>query len=267
VETSQCIYEIHVKHAKEELIKQIKDLKSKDHLTEQIFSALSSDDQVPEILQRLRNGETYQAIVEWLGRAPLDDFDATSPRTSVHSNSAMEGSDQEMMGTKTADNSKNRHIIHWTTVTDNEVIADHLFQLFFAWVHPVHTLFSEGHFTDSYKNHKRGQYCSAILVNAICAMGCHLHTGLGTDQLAVEQLQTGFMTALWSDIDPSDRNLTTIQAFAIMFLIDCARGQGLRASTYLKVAAEGLSNVAVIDLDDFSDVLKVTSRGIECLNV
>jgi hypothetical protein len=249
------------------LIKQIKDLKSKDRLAEQIFSALSSDDQVPEILQRLKNGETHHAIVKWLGQAPLDDFDPTSPETSVHSNSAIEGSEQEMTGIKTTDNFEDRHIVHWTTVTVTKAITDHLFQLFFTWVHPVHTLFSEGHFADSYKNHRRGQYCSSILVNAICAMACHLHTGLGTDQMAIEQLQTDFLTALWSEIDPSDQNLPTTQAFAIMFLIDCARGQGLKASTYLKVATEGLSNVATIDLDDFSDVLKVTSRGIGCLNV
>ncbi|PVH71891.1 hypothetical protein DL98DRAFT_88046 [Cadophora sp. DSE1049] len=46
VETSECIYEIHIKHPKEELVEQIKELRAKDHMTEQILQALSTNEKV-----------------------------------------------------------------------------------------------------------------------------------------------------------------------------------------------------------------------------
>ena len=65
-------------------------------MTEQILQALSTNEKVPEILERLRNGETYDGIVEWLGRSPMADFETLSPRESHHS--TYEPSDHEMSG-------------------------------------------------------------------------------------------------------------------------------------------------------------------------
>lgn len=256
VETSECIYEVHIKHAKEELVKQIKELKAKDHLTEQILQALSTDEEVHEILERLKNGETYESIVEWLGRSPIEDLEALSPRTSHHS--IFEASDHEMGGISTA--------FRWTSVTADSAILDHLFQLYFAWVHPVHTLFSEGHFVDSYKRQSES-YCSPVLVNALCAMACHLHSVAEADELDFERLGDEFSDAVRQSIDPEDRSVTSIQAFAVMFLVDCSRGKALRASSYLKVASNSLSNSSCQEIDCFAEVWKNTVRGIQNLNM
>jgi hypothetical protein len=233
-------------------VKQIKDLRAKDHLTEQILGALSTDEQVSEILQRLKNGETYDSIVDWLGRAP---YEGLSPRISQHSTN-FGTSDQEMTGTTT---------FRWSSVTSDSNILDHLFQLYFAWIHPVHTLFSEGHFVDSYKKQSI-QFCSPILVNAMCALACHLHTVEDKDSIDFEQLGVSFSDAVRSSIDPEDRTLTTIQAFAVLFLVDCARGRCLRASAYLKIASDAIPSVAFVDIDGFREVLKNTSRGVRALN-
>jgi len=223
-------------------------------MTEQILQALSTDEKVPEILERLKNGETYESIVEWLGRAPIDDFETLSPRLSQHS--TFEASDHEMSGVAST---------RWTTVTSNTAVLDHLFQLYFAWVHPVHTLFSEGHFVDSYKRQSE-KYCSSNLVNAICAMACHLHTPEG-DDFDFDQFGTDFSDAVRSDIDADDKSIATIQAFAVMFLVDCARGNGLRASSYLQVATSSLSSVDYHQNEWVSEVWKNTVRGVRNLNV
>lgn len=52
----------------------MKELRAKVYSKEVILGALSTDEQAPEILQRLKNGETYDSIVEWLGRAPLEEL-------------------------------------------------------------------------------------------------------------------------------------------------------------------------------------------------
>ncbi|TVY82922.1 Nitrogen assimilation transcription factor [Lachnellula suecica] len=257
LENTECVYEVHIKHAKEELVKQIKELKAKDHLVEQILQALSTDEKVPEILDRLKKGETYESIVEWLGRSPIEDFETMSPRTSQHS--TFDVSDHEMGG-MTSGSSK------WTTVSSDSGVLDHLFQLYFAWVHPVHTLFSEGHFVDSYKR-QSSNYCSSVLVNAICAMACHLHSTAETDDLDYVRLGEDFSDAVRNNISPEDRRITTIQAFAVMFLVDSARANGLRASSYLKVAINSLSNVAYQESEGFAEVWKNTIRGVQNLNV
>ncbi|CAG8961044.1 hypothetical protein HYFRA_00002584 [Hymenoscyphus fraxineus] len=255
VETSECVYEVHIKHAKEELVKQIKELKARDHLTDQILQALSTDEKVPEILERLKNGEEYESIVEWLGRSPIEDFETLSPRTSQHS--TFEVSDDHEMGGIA-------NVFRWTTVTYDSAVLDHLFQLYFAWVHPVHTLFSEGHFVDSYKR-QSDNYCSSVLVNAICAMACHLHSPTDTDEVDYERLREEFSNAVRVRLDPGDHTVTTIQAFGVMFLVDCARSKSLRASSYLRVAADMLLHVATTEVDP--EVWKNTIWGIQNLTV
>jgi hypothetical protein len=153
----------------------------------------------------------------------------------------------------------------WTTVTSNTAVLDHLFQLYFAWVHPVHTLFSEGHFVDSYKR-QSGKYCSSSLVNAICAMACHLHTSEG-DDFDFDQFGIEFSDAVRLDIDADDKSIATIQAFAVMFLVDCARGNGLRASSYLQVASSSLSSIDYHRDEWYAEVWKNTVRGVRNLNV
>ncbi|KAH7379045.1 hypothetical protein BKA64DRAFT_631850 [Cadophora sp. MPI-SDFR-AT-0126] len=255
-ETSGCIYEVHIKHAKEELVKEIKELKVKDHLTGHILQALSTDEKVPDILGWLKHGETYQSIVEWLGRAPMDEFETLSPRESRHS--AFEGSDHEMSGVSSTS--------RWTSVTSDTVVLDHLFQLYFAWVHPVHTLFSEDRFADSYKR-QLDNYCSSVLVNAICAMACHLSSAAEADETDLERLGGEFSDAVCANIDPGDKKITTVQAFAVMFLVDCARANSLRASSYLRVATNSLAGFLCQESDGFAEVWKNTVRGVQNLNI
>lgn len=165
METSQCVYEIHLRDAKEELVKYINELKEKDRLTGRILDALSSDETVSEILDQLQNGHAHKNIVEWLDQSLLGD--AETPPSRKSSLSTMETSDHEMGGSgPTFD--------MWTSAIPDPGTIDYLLQLYFEWVHPVHTLFNKDRFLDSYKLHS-GHFCSSILVNALCAMACHLH--------------------------------------------------------------------------------------------
>jgi hypothetical protein len=254
VETPECIYEIHIKHAKEELVKQIRELKAKDHLTDQILQALSTDEKVSEIIDKLKNGETYENIVEWLGRSPIEDYETMSPRESHLSTFE----DHELSGLLVTS--------RWTSVVFDNGVLDHLFQLYFAWVHPVHTLFSEGHFVDSYKRQSTS-FCSAVLVNAICALACQLHTAADSDEVDFEQLAGEFSDAVRMTIDPKDRSITTIQAFAVLFLVDCTRANGLHACSYLQIAVGNLPLVTHQKVDGFADVWKNTVRGVRNLNM
>jgi len=230
-------------------------LRAKDHLTEQIIQALSSDGKVPEIIERLKNDETYEAIVEWLGRSPVVE-ETVSPRESQHS--TFEASDHEMDGSIST-------AFRWTSVTLDVAAFHHLFQLYFAWVHPVHTLFSEGHFVESYQ-HQSANYCSPLLVNAICALACHLHSAADTDEVDYEHLGTDFSDAVKAELDPDDTSITSIQAFAVMFLVECSHANGLRAASYLRIATDNISRVPLLDDEGFKEAWGNTVRGLDNLN-
>ena len=233
-------------------MKHRKELEAKEHLTKQILHALSTDQHVPEILQSLRSREPYDNIVEWLNLS--EGHEGHSLTGSLHP--TLELSDHEAGDTSST--------LYWTAVISDSNILDHLFQLYFAWIHPVHTLFSQGHFINSFRN-KSHLYCSPVLVNAICALACHLDINSETDE--IQQLAHSFSDAVRSDIDPHDRSITTVQAFSVMFLVDCARGRGLRAASYLRVANSSLSKAKISEDEAFPEVLRTTSRGIRCLDV
>jgi hypothetical protein len=226
-------------------------------MTDQLLQALSTDEKVPEILEKLKNGEAYESIVQWLGRPAMDDFETLSPRLSQHS--TFDASDHEMGGVSSTN-------FKWTPVTSNTAVLDHLFQLYFAWIHPVHTLFHEGSFVHSYRQQSE-KYCSPNLVNAICAVACHLHSKADGDDFDFEQLGTEFSDAARSDIDTDGNDITTVQTFAVLFLVDCARANGLRAGSFLQVATSGLARVDYQQNEGFPEVWKTTVRGIRMLNM
>ncbi|EHK96537.1 putative Nitrogen assimilation transcription factor nirA [Glarea lozoyensis 74030] len=237
--------------------------KAKDQLTDRILTALSEENEkVPEIIERLQNREQYESIVEWLGHPHIEDIDSTSPRISH--NSTFEMSDHEMGGGPLS--------TRWTSVKCDGSVFDHLFSLYFAWVHPVHTLFDEGRFVDNYNNQST-DYCSESLASAMCALACHLHTATGAagiDEPDFDQLGEEFSDAAIANLDPQDHTITNIQAFAVMFLVDCARGKGLRAASYLREATSALSALKLERfeaLEGFNEVWKNTLGGIRNLNV
>ncbi|KAK6593388.1 Nitrogen assimilation transcription factor nit-4-like protein 8 [Botrytis cinerea] len=71
------------------------------------------------------------------------------------------------------------------------------------------------------------------------------------------------------NIDAEDISLMTIQAFAILFLIDCAQGHGMHASAYLEVASTSLMNFEHTGLgsDAYRQVWRDTVVGVNNLNI
>lgn len=67
-----CEYEVNIKHTKEKLLELIHELSAKDKLTDFILSVLLPDDQTSlDVLRALRNGDSHERIVEWMGLVSL----------------------------------------------------------------------------------------------------------------------------------------------------------------------------------------------------
>lgn len=207
----------------------------------------------------LSKGDSQEAIVKSLGK-PTQNGTASSATSSP----TMSFSEIE----RNARSPSNGNGV-WTVVTNDRSILDHLFQLYFAWVHPVHTFFHEGQFVHSYHNGSEGDevYCSAILVNAVCAMACHLHYTLESDITDFRDLAVDFANAARDVMSTDNITLTTIQAFAVMSLVEITRGNTLLAASYLDIAATGLPRVDPDIRNNAPDVWRSTILGVQALNV
>lgn len=60
----------------------------------------------------------------------------------------------------------------WTKVTKDINLVRHLIRLYFTWQHPFYYVLDEEAFWQDFELGE-SEYCSSLLVNAICAYGCH----------------------------------------------------------------------------------------------
>lgn len=153
----------------------------------------------------------------------------------------------------------------WTAVSSSQTLLGHLFDLYFTWVHPLHMLFSENDFRDSYTNNDE-TYCSSALVNAICSMACHLMDPNDTDgDVDVDKLANGFMNQARQEVKPQNYTyLTSVQALAVMYLADLSSGKARSATGYLRASVEFLK---AAELDgQSSKAREISLWGIQTLN-
>ena len=157
----------------------------------------------------------------------------------------------------------------WTKVTNSQILIRHLFELYFTWVHPVHMLFGEFDFLHSYYAGEE-TYCSRPLVNAICAMACHLleNPVPGVTDREVSdrmKLREAFMDEARYSIEiGSDLPLTSIQTFAVMYLVDLSSNKARRAAAYLRCSADNLKSTNFGKRTE--EVMELSQWGIHTLN-
>ena len=256
------IREIQRLQRKNEFLEEEKDsLGEKNSWIEKIMRSLKDDEQDTEIISRLKRGESHQAIAEWLGRPLIgSDTQALSPTTENQISHAIEQYHRNLV--------ENHDPRYWTNVSTEAELIEHLMKLYFTWIHPVHMLFDEEHFMTSFKE-CADVYCSSALVNIICAMSCHLlHDTRDDDERTksgIQSLRTQFINESRSLMKNADYGkMTSIQTYAMMFLVELGSGNGLIASSHLRLAVESL--VAKQTSEQSSEAEEVAAWGILTLH-
>lgn len=221
-----------------------------------------------EIIRRLCAGETPQRIANWLTQQQPIQPHMRRVEDSTHGLielvSAFEESlrrDDGYRQNKESDTLQSG----WTSVSSSQTLLAHLFDLYFTWVHPVHMLFSEPDFRNSYEIHDE-TYCSSALVNAICAMACHLIDQKDTDgEEDIETLSDGFMNQARKGLRPENYlALCSVQALAVMYLAELSSGKARSATGYLRASVEFIK---AAELDGQSPKAREISLwGIQTLN-
>ena len=271
----KCVFEESTKQLKEDLIETLKSVKEvnavlKLGITERdkIISELQRDvtvhddillsicrgHQASELSRRIRDKEPHHEIAAWL-RQSL----STSP-TDGSKTYELQGL-QKALATFEADcrgRSELQSIqtqgpvgTSWTVVTSDAKLMTHLLDLYFAYVHPFHMLFDEIRFRQDYQN-DCSIHCSKSLFNAVCAMACFLYetrAEQGGDWRSYRSAETTLMRkafvneAMTSLKSSHQTELTDVQAFAIMFLVNLSSGKAGSAVGYLKTAMDKLQVV------------------------
>ena len=228
-------------------MKQITDLRAKDRQSERIYRAVRSEAFGSRVFEALKKGDSFEDILEWL---PADhhDYNGYSPSVLNHD--------------------MHHEPCYWTSVKGADAgTVQHLLQLYFTWVHPVHTLFGEHQFCEAFQN-RSAAFCSSLLVNAMCALACSLRSDSEAESRTVfDRVGENFAAAFEKEFDPTDKRLTTIQATAIMFLVELSRGKA-SSGPYLKLATENIIEVSgPLSNSMPSLICKPTIQGIRNLNV
>ncbi|KAL8771049.1 MAG: hypothetical protein Q9209_003468 [Squamulea sp. 1 TL-2023] len=291
-----CRYEPHTKTRKEFLLQEIASLKKDNSRLKTINQEVSSaainlkdkhedlqdshgwqqiildtigrNGHDRDIIIKLRSGESTESIARWLCRQqPISSNLHIVPpqeRGLLDIVDAFEHHYRQEGGLG-HDKRSDTLRIRWTEVTASQTLLGHLFDLYFTWVHPVHMLFSEVDFKESFRTND-DTYCSPALVNAICAMACHLVDAHDIDEdVDVDTLAKGFMDEARHAVLPQNYTLlTSVQALAIMYLADLSSGRARSATGYLRAAVEFLK---AAELDGQSPAAReISSWGIQTLN-
>ncbi|KAF2403441.1 hypothetical protein EJ06DRAFT_278042 [Trichodelitschia bisporula] len=266
----QCHYEVHVKTAKEELVRKIRDL---EHTNAQLKASARAKDRWIESIMQLVGERSASSIptgelLEVLRSPPLGSSEPSRPpRPDVNMVDSASGLmyDLAMVDSRSDDGS----VAFWTSVTADEGLVHHLMALYFAWIHPVHMLFSEVHFVRSFRN-KDYTYCTPGMVNAMCALGCCLMTdpteggGSGTN-IQAQKLGERFYQQVKLD-ERADEHSTPVFAitYAILFLVELSMCQARKATSHLRLAVESLRSVDKAEWTE--EAFEIVLWGIHTLN-
>ena len=123
----------------------------------------------------------------------------------------------------------------WTDVTHDTSFIHHLLRLYFTWSHPFYAVLHMGAFYDD-MFHGRNKYCCALLVNVLCAYGCHFsdlpaaRTDPDDPRTAGDQF---FAEAVRLLNDDHTSSLTTVQALAVMSLHEASHGRDSTGFQYI----------------------------------
>ncbi|KAL8980908.1 MAG: hypothetical protein Q9205_004145 [Flavoplaca limonia] len=292
----ECRYEPHTKTRKELLLQEIANLKRDNtrlktinkevvsdasDLREQhqglqdlhdwqqiILDILGRNGHDRDIIKKLRAGENNESIARWLcQQQPISSQLHIVPpdeRGLLDIVGAFEHHYRREDGLG-LDKRSDTMRLRWTQVTASQTLLGHLFDLYFTWVHPVHMLFSEIDFKESFRTNN-DQYCSPALVNAICAMACHLVDANDLDEeVDVDTLAQAFMNQARHEVLPQNySSLTSVQALAVMYLADLSSGRARSATGYLRASVEFLK-AAEID-GQSAAAREISTWGIQTLN-
>ncbi|KAI9750970.1 MAG: hypothetical protein M4579_006230 [Chaenotheca gracillima] len=249
---------------KEELARQ-------NQLRDEILKAVLRSDVIrAEVQPRITRGDDLESILETVQELSRRGQDEKSSSKEPLAPAEMMEYEMENIANQAKASLFAKH--KWTTVIDDLVLINHLFELYFTWVHPIHMLFSESLFREGFQSDRTGGYCTSALVNVICAVACDFLQSPAGDEAGaaypdIDEMRESLAVEGRALIKSQDEvELTRIQAIAVLALSESNAGQGSRAASLIKLASiELLRATPHVSAQD--DVWEISSWGILSLKI
>lgn len=212
--------------AKRELQRENGELRQQNALSDQVFHALRSDFQVPNILQLLRDQESLALIAKIVG-SPSPDSSVYSPSEdkSVESGGLLQQKhDSESCHSPETAPAPGEVPHPWIAAPCDEHLTKHLFSLYWTWIHPAYLLFNMEQFMEGYKTGNE-EHCSAFLIAAVCAAACdllgHRWAGVSGKVLDVAALRRDFVAEAIQQEGLADKGTRTwLEASRVMLIVN-----------------------------------------------
>lgn len=266
-----------------ELVRQIRNCESLEELAEEVtFKEKSArDDVAPQDTQQVEipkfESELSGRMGDLLLEGSLKFVGGTSnliwmPPESEYQESFVPDQRTEVI------RPQDEAVLSWTTVTQDKELVIHLVNLYFAWHYTYFTTLSKELFYRDFLKGRSSQYCSALLVNVMLALGCHFSSRPEARADPDVSATTGdhfFREAkrlMFENDEHANAKLCTIQALALMSVREAGCGREGKGWVYsgmsfrmacdlgLNVDAPGLSQDSTLSPEDV-DARRITFWG------
>lgn len=161
-------------------------------------------------------------------------------------------------------------ILSWTTVNPNRDLILHFLNMYFCWHYPYFTTLSKELFYKDFLTGTSSQYCSAILVNAMLALGCHFSSKPAARADPEDSSTTGehyFAEAkrlLYENEEFANAKLCTVQALALMSVREAGCGRESKGWVYSGMSFRMASDLGLnVDVPPMNDMSRLSDEDID----
>jgi len=155
---------------------------------------------------------------------------------------------------------------NWTNVTQDMDFVRQLFDLYLEWCHRFYPVFSSECFLNDFES-GRQKYCSPLLVNAICSMGCHFSDDPRARTNPDDARTAGdhfFAEARRLLAEDETTSLTTIQALCVMGIREPSAGRDSSGFAYMGRSLRMAIEIGLhLDSPSSAAALRLTPSEIE----
>jgi Fungal specific transcription factor domain len=187
--------------------------------------------------------------------------------------------DQRTMGSSPSSTAevvktKEQAILSWTTVTQDKALILHFINMYFCWHYAYFTTLSKELFYRDFLTGTSSQYCSALLVNVMLALGCHFSSKPAARADPEDSSSTGdhfFKEAkrlLYEDDEFANAKLCTVQALALMSVREAGCGHESKGWVYSGMSFRMAYDLGLnIDAQPINDMSRLSDEDIDARRV
>ena len=169
---------------------------------------------------------------------------------------------------------KEEAILSWTTVTQDKDLILHFINMYFCWHYAYFTTLSKELFYRDFLSGASSNYCSALLVNVMLALGCHFSSKPAARADPEDSSSTGdhfFKEAkrlLYENDEFANAKLSTVQALALMSVREAGRGHESKGWVYSGMSFRMAYDLGLnIDAQPINEMSRLSDEDIDARRI